>query len=321
MSKYPPLVIWLVAALWLATGCSGIQHRSPEISDVDKRAALAEIETYPDTATTNSLGESEAARRLYDVYSQIKPAAVEVCRHTGESRACVWDVKYSHLPEYNAFATSGNTVVVFHGIIEATDNEGELAYVLAHELGHHIADHINEGRQRANTGMLITGLGVAAATGGSSGCATYACLSALQNAAQASMQVGGSIGVLMFSVDQEKEADYLAAYIISRAGYDLASSRSMLLKFGARSDQTETGFLDSHPAGPERLASFDKTIQVIQGDQDGMPGLDPPEAKTRPVKSVAPTESGDLMENESEQKKFNPKDCRIYLPDENICIY
>ena len=310
----------MAAVLIWVTACSGIQNTVPAVNESDTRSALVEIESFTPSDAADPLSHAEAQQRLFDAYRNIKPAAVEVCRHTGESRVCAWDVSYSDLGEYNAFATTGYKVVVFHGIISETDNESELAYVLAHELAHHIADHINESRSRANTGMMITGLGVAALTHGSSGCATYTCLSALQNAAQASMQVGGNIGVLMFSVEQEKEADYLAAYILARSGYDLAPSRTMLLKFGAKSDQTETGFLNSHPAGPERLASYDKSIAEIQNDPDGLPG-DEPVAQSTVRSEEIPAVESDASASTTAERNFNARNCRIYLPKENICIH
>lgn len=308
-------------ALWLAAGCSGVRHDVPAVNQADQLAALAEIESYSEAGTSSGISKDEAARRLYDVYGKIRPAAREVCRHTGESRACAWEISYSELDEYNAFATSGNRVVVFQGIISATENDDQLAFVLAHELGHHIANHIDETRKHANAGILVTGLALATVTHGSIGCTTYACLSNLQNAAQASMQLGGNIGVLLFSVEQEMEADYLAAYILSLAGYDLASSRQMLVKFAARTDETETGFLDSHPAGPERLASYDKTIQMIQNDPDGLPGKDSIVEREERTNGGYSANDSEVDPKDARPTEYSTETCRIYLPAENICIH
>jgi Zn-dependent protease with chaperone function len=308
-------------ALWLAAGCSNVRQDIPAVNQADKLAALAEIEAYSEADTPGGISNDEAARRLYDVYGKIRPAAREVCRHAGESRACAWEISYSDLDEYNAFATSGNRVTVFQGIISATENDDQLAFVLAHELGHHIANHINETRTHANAGILVTGLALATVTHGSIGCTTDLCLSNLQNAAQASMQMGGNIGILLFSVEQEIEADYLAAYILGLAGYDLASSRTMLVKFAARSDETETGFLDSHPAGPERLASYDKAIQVVRNDPDGLPGKDSFVVREKSPDGGSTATGSERDPKDARTTEYNFETCRIYLPAENICIH
>jgi Zn-dependent protease with chaperone function len=299
----------LPAALLLVTACAGVQHLPPEVSTEEKEAAFTEIETYASTSRANAVSQGEAEGRLHDVYVKLYPAAMEICRTVGESPVCGWNLSYSDLQEYNAFATEGNQVVVYHGIISDTDNNDELAFVVAHELGHHIADHINETRKRANTGALVSGLAMAALSHGSFGCSTYTCLNNVQQAAQLSMQAGGTLGALMFSVDQEKEADYLAARIMSLAGYDLAKSRNMMVKLGKKTKDKETGFFDSHPAGPERLASYDKTLEVVQNEKPSRPS--DPATAARP----------DSKKKETEALKFDQDNCRIYLEEEGICIH
>ncbi len=160
---------------------------------------------------------------------------------------------------------------------------------------------------------MVAGLALAALTSGS-GCSTYACLNGLQNASQLTMQLGGHFAGLIFSVKQEKEADYLAAHILKLAGYDLDKARMMLVKFGARSDEESTSFMNSHPAPPERLASYDKTVALIQTDSDGLPGQDPLEDYRRENAASLPSE-------DTESDGFDSTKCRIYLPNDNICIH
>ena len=302
----------LLCSLCFVAACSGIQHETPGVSAADEQAALAEIEAFPASGPVPpaEMSTGTARLRLEEVYSTIKPSAVEVCRFAGETEVCAWVVHYNDAHEYNAVAMDGNQVIVFHDIIAATDNDDELAFVLAHELGHHIADHIDETRKQRNSGILIAGLAMAALSSGT-GCNTYACLSGLQNASQASMQLGGHLGGRVFSVEQEKEADYLAAHIINLSGYDLAKSRKMLVKIGTKTDAKTTAFLSSHPAGPERLASYDKTIELVHNDPDGFPGMES-------IETVVPLVPDKPKPDSNE---FDPNKCRIYIPDGNVCIY
>ena len=52
-------------------------------------------------------------------------------------------------PEINAFALPGGFIYVNRGLIEAAENETELAGVLAHEVGHVVGRHGAEQLQRA----------------------------------------------------------------------------------------------------------------------------------------------------------------------------
>jgi Zn-dependent protease with chaperone function len=302
----------LMLGTCLALGCSGIQHQAPEAKPDEVQLALAEIDAYRAEPQENPMSAEEARYRLSDVYLKIKPAATETCRHVGESRACAWYVGYGEADSYNAVAMDGNRVVVFHDIIADTDNDDELAFVVAHELGHHIADHLSESKNSRSAGMLAAGVAMAALGSTIGGCTTYACQSSMQNAAQASLQAGAEIGGRVFSVKQEKEADLLAAFIIDQAGFDLAAARNMLLKIGAKTGKDKTAFLASHPAGPERLASFDNAVELVLTDDDGYPGAD------RPLSDEPEAGPGEppMSSEASDRRK-----CRIYLPEQDICIH
>ena len=131
-------------------------------------------------------------------------------------------------------------------------------------------------------------------------------------------QLGAEIGQRVFSVEQEEEADFLAAHILYRAGYDLDVARQMLLKIGTKSDKGESSFLSTHPSGPERLAGFDKTIALVREDGDGLPG----EELLAQDRSQPGDEAKDSQDDAAgeDPAPFDPEECRIYLPEENLCI-
>jgi len=56
--------------------------------------------------------------------------------------------------------------------------------------------------------------------------------------------------------EQEREANYLAAVILYRSNADLDKARAFLVTMARASGRKETGMLDTHPAGPERLAAW-----------------------------------------------------------------
>ena len=96
--------------------------------------------------------------------------------------------------------------------------------------------------------------------------------------------------------------------MLNLAGYDLDRARFALVKIGVLTGKEETSVSDTHPAGPERLASYDGLVPIVLNDQDGFPGSDEPE---QDEVTVASQDSAD----EDKRK------CRIYLPEDDICIH
>ena len=90
-------------------------------------------------------------------------------------------------------------------------------------------------------------------------------------ATRSAAQLGASIGTLSYSKEQEREADYMAALILYRAGIDLDKARGLLVTMASGSGRMETTFLDSHPAGPERVAGWDRAVAEIRGSGGRLP--------------------------------------------------
>ena len=84
--------------------------------------------------------------------------------------------------------------------------------------------------------------------------------------------VGAGVGRLAYSKADEREADYLAAYITARAGYDLREAAGIWAKLaGSGGGQATAGMLDTHPAGPERLAAWEIAEREITASPERLP--------------------------------------------------
>jgi len=143
--------------------------------------------------------------------------------------------------QVNAFALPGGWLYVYTGLLERADNEGELAAVLAHEIGHIAARHHTE----QMTKLLGYSLLVQLVLGEDPN--QYAVLAA---------QLFGTLGQLKFSRDDELEADRLGLVYLRRAGYRPDSMVSFLEKLQsmARSEPSRlTSFLSTHPMAPVRV--------------------------------------------------------------------
>ncbi len=109
-------------------------------------------------------------------------------------------------PQINAFVAGGANVFIYTGLIDRTENPGEIIGVLAHEIGHIAGGHLVATRtamERASyesiLGMVL-GVGVAMATGESGAASTIA-------AGSSSMALRG---YLVHSRVQESSADQAA---------------------------------------------------------------------------------------------------------------
>jgi predicted Zn-dependent protease len=122
--------------------------------------------------------------------------------------------------ELNAFAAPSGLIFFHSGLIESLDSEGELAGVMAHEVGHvvsrHLADRIkNSARINAAT-LLGVLLGVALGAG------------ALSEAIIAGSSAAGQSAALSFSRLNEEEADRLAFKWMQAQNRDPAAMVDML---------------------------------------------------------------------------------------------
>jgi predicted Zn-dependent protease len=273
-------LIGLAVAVAVATvgGCATPQYSSQELQGDAVTRAGAEIRGA-DNWVPRALSDEEGEQKVLEVYGRLLPGATQLCREIGEDE-CAWDIRYSADQDVNAFAAGESVILIKKGILRQAENDDEIAMVIAHEMSHHAADHISETMQNAATGAVVgavlMGALAGAAYGGSGYSPTYTQYQ-VNDAMNTGMQAGAALGHLSFSKAQENEADYLAAHILHRGGYDLTKARRMWIKLG-RLGTTEHGerhSFNTHPDPAERLARWDLTADEITAS---------PEATARLIK-------------------------------------
>lgn len=256
----------------LALGLSALLFLSAcgrdEVAVSGQEIAAASQEIAKTPAPTLGLPDrARAEAALQRIEARLRPAATAVCQEKGGT-LCRWRVQYRHDPVFNAFASGEDQIVMHGGLFSAARNEADIAMVLAHEQAHHILDHIAETNRNAGIGAMLADFLIVI---GAQWLAVELGLplpgSWVATARQTAAGAGAKAGVLAFSVDNEKEADALSAEIMRRAGYDPREARGMVLAMGAlsRGDSTPS-FLRTHPAGPERLAHWDRVASGQQAD-------------------------------------------------------
>jgi predicted Zn-dependent protease len=165
--------------------------------------------------------------------------------------------------EINAFALPGGYIGVNSGLVVATDNESELAGVLAHEIGHVVQRHIARGMTQQNQSGTLALASLAAAllaalAGGGGNLAVG--VAAFGQAAAIDRQLG-------FSRDAEREADRAGFQMMTKAGYDpqgMVKMFSMLMGASRLNEGMGGGaWASTHPLSIDRLSDMQNRVRLL----------------------------------------------------------
>ncbi|MFY9315246.1 MAG: M48 family metalloprotease, partial [Burkholderiales bacterium] len=152
----------------------------------------------------------------------------------------------------NAFALPGGFIGVNTGLVTASDNESEIASVLAHEIAHvtqrHIARQI--GIQKQMQVPMMIAMAAAILLGASR--------PDLASGAMAAVQGGAVSSQLAYSRDFEREADRIGFQALSGAGFDVRAMGQFFEKMQRAMRLADSGavpgYLRSHPVTTERIS-------------------------------------------------------------------
>lgn len=180
------------------------------------------------------------------------------------------DLRYSvtilNTPSINAFALPDGQLFVTRGLVALANDEAEIAAVLAHEMSHVIARHATQ-RVEAAQKTLLGSRVLSIVTG--------------DRALGQQALVSGALSLASFSRQQEIEADQIGIRNIHRAGFDPYGASRLLQDMdryaafratlpGQNGDEeTDNGFLSSHPTTPERLSLAVSAARQLTGPDVG----------------------------------------------------
>ncbi len=155
----------------------------------------------------------------------------------------------------NAFNTPGGYVYVNKGLINVVENEGELAGVIAHELGHANSHHVAsliEKSEKLNIATLAAIIAGAFLGGGGQATAAIGAFSI----------AGSSSLTLKFMREHEEEADRLGLSYLVSAGYYPAAMVDFLkiMKQHEFFSKTVPSYLQTHPGTDDRIFYLDSLI-------------------------------------------------------------
>jgi Zn-dependent protease with chaperone function len=210
---------------------------------------------------------SVAEARFRRVVQRVRPVAEALCRREVAEAlrdTCAVPVAIdTGMSVPNAYFTYADRatkrrprIMVTVPLLRDVRNDDELAFVIGHEYGHLIGQHIQKAEQQAMAGAFLMGVIAAAATQGAQN---------NQQIINDSMELGGAIGQRAFSQTYELESDTLGTLIARQAGYDpVLGARYFARPAEAKTVNGQLSFWGTHPPDERRLAMVMATAARIE---------------------------------------------------------
>jgi Zn-dependent protease with chaperone function len=155
----------------------------------------------------------------------------------------------------NAFALPGGYVYINRGIIDAADNEAQVAGVIAHEIAHVALRH---GTNQASKSYIAQA--PLAILGGMLGNNSVGGM-----LAQLGISFATSSILLKYSRDAETQADLMGTQLLYDSGYDPRAMVEFFEKIQAESKGRAVEFLSDHPNPENRIGNVQQEIQRLGG--------------------------------------------------------
>jgi len=234
--KIKQLIIFSLVCLLLLSGCdtnvqltteAGIDAiKAVTLSDKDVHELAARGASFADGKNRIAPPESSYAKRLRRLVGD----------HIQEG-GYNFNYKVYLSPEVNAFAMADGTIRIHSKLMDMMD-DGELRFVIGHEMGHVVKKHIRKKIMMAYAGSALR-KGIASQENLAGDISRSA--------------LGGFVETLLnaqFSQQEEREADDYGLTFLKNKGYDTMSAISALRKLATLGNNHT--FLSSHPAPGNR---------------------------------------------------------------------
>lgn len=186
-----------------------------------------------------------------------KPVRVAV-RHDGVDRvvtvtpviACAIPIVYAADEVANA-STSDSKITIHSGIVALSESDAQLALIIGHEMAHSNLGHLDKQRWNQILGMATgEAIDIGILAGGVSTGGAFA-------------RQFGNYGALAYSVSFEREADYVGAYYVARAGYDLKGVEEVWRRLGLAAPANIL-MSKTHPVTAARFVQLQKVTAEIE---------------------------------------------------------
>ena len=236
--------------IFLAAGlvflCTAARAEPPDPDSDEAGLAMQVAKTENDIKTSSAL-ITDAALNAYlrDVACRVAAPACPSLR-----------VYIVETPGENVMALPNGALVIWSGTLLRTENEAQLAHLLAHEIAHYLhKDTVSAYRRMMDTNSLVAVLGVAASGIGMGFMGTPASMAAIN-------------ARYTHSESEEEEADRAGFGLATDAGFDPQDAETVWRN-------ADPDYLRQHPGGDKRLSALHA---MAQGAPAGASGKSEPAA-------------------------------------------
>jgi predicted Zn-dependent protease len=275
-------VTLLCSLILIGSGC--ISSRTPVTPGVIPQGGFvsAEDEAYGHQVLSTLTATYPLARD--DAAIQRVRGLVQRLAQAGKVDSHPWNVfVLDDARVINAAATRGNYLFVWTGMLRIAQRDGELATVVAHELGHLLANHTQPtAAEEANEIMARTSGRIAGQIVAMD--PYYGPLAQL--AAVVVTEAVKAIAVNPESQRLETEADHIGFFLMADAGFDPHDALAFWSAMSRTASSTPAGlsFLNSHPDSEDRLEALQALLpEALARYQQATSPRSPKKKRTRPA--------------------------------------
>jgi Zn-dependent protease with chaperone function len=197
------------------------------------------------------------------------PAVVDYVRGVAKKIAANSDlqiplvVSVLNSKEINAFALPGGYIFIERGLLEAADDESQLAGVISHEMSHDVLRHGHKLMRKATIASIIYQAAQVAAvifTGGAAGIGTYYAL----QYGFFGLGMALNLSLLGVSRDFELQADQLGIQYAWKSGYDPSGYVRFFDKMATKEGYVNgASWFRSHPPFYQRMVDAEREIAYL----------------------------------------------------------
>ena len=190
-----------------------------------------------------SRSESPEASRILDQVNRVSNRIIEA---SGLKDRYNWEVVVVKSNTRNAYVLPNGKIVIFGGLVQLAQNEGQLAAVIGHEVAHLVARHNAERLSQ----LLLAEIALSTVD------------LALANSKYRPL-IGAALGlgiqyavILPYSREHESEADHMGLFYMAKAGYEPSEAIKLWDRMEKAEGGTSWDFLSTHPAHENRRAQL-----------------------------------------------------------------